>query len=89
MVVHIRTNLRLLAADLSKYVYKLLLSPGVDYSPWNQGQINWYQIGNKTCYIPKFSKFYLEKGYKQQITFITRNRFCLLSKTPLPSTVLN
>ena len=24
---------------------------------------NWYQIFIKTCYIPKLSKFYLEKGY--------------------------
>ena len=24
---------------------------------------NWYQIGNRTCYIPKVSKFYVEKGY--------------------------
>ena len=22
---------------------------------------NWYQIGNKTCYIPKVRKFYVEK----------------------------
>ena len=24
---------------------------------------NWYQIGNKTCYIPKVNKFYVEKRY--------------------------
>ena len=24
---------------------------------------NWYQIGNRTCYIQKVSKFYAEKGY--------------------------
>ena len=24
---------------------------------------NWYQIGNRTCYIQKASKFYGEKGY--------------------------
>ena len=24
---------------------------------------NWYQIGKRTCYIPKVSKFYVEKGY--------------------------
>ena len=24
---------------------------------------NWYQIGNRTCYILKVSKFYVEKGY--------------------------
>ena len=24
---------------------------------------NWYQIGIKICYIPKVSKFYLEKRY--------------------------
>ena len=23
---------------------------------------NWYQIGNKACYIPKVSKFYVEKN---------------------------
>ena len=23
---------------------------------------NWYQIGNKTCYIPKVGKFYEEIG---------------------------
>ena len=25
---------------------------------------NWYQIGRKTCYIPKVSKFSEEKGYR-------------------------
>ena len=25
---------------------------------------NWYQIENKTCYIQKISKFYVEKGYQ-------------------------
>lgn len=24
---------------------------------------NWFQIGNKMCYIPKISKFYIEKEY--------------------------
>ena len=24
---------------------------------------NWYQIENRTFYIPKVSKFYVEKGY--------------------------
>ena len=24
---------------------------------------SWYQMRNKTCYIPKISKFYVEKGY--------------------------
>ena len=24
--------------------------------------LNWYQIGNKTCYIPKVSKCSVEKG---------------------------
>ena len=24
---------------------------------------NWYQIGNKTCYMSRVSEFYLEKGY--------------------------
>ena len=24
---------------------------------------NWYQIGKETCFIPKVSKFYVEKGY--------------------------
>ena len=24
---------------------------------------NWYQIGNKTCFIPKVSKCYVGKGY--------------------------
>ena len=54
---------------------------------WDQGQVNLYQIGNKTCYIPKVSKFYVEKGYlvynrdHQQITFSKLNRFYQLSKT--------
>ena len=25
---------------------------------------NWYQIGNKSCYMPKVSKFYIEKTSK-------------------------
>ena len=24
---------------------------------------NWYQTGNKTCYVPKVGKFRVEKGY--------------------------
>ena len=60
--------------------------PDTDYSPWwDQGKIHWYQIENK-IYVPKISKFYVEKGYlvyirvHQQITFNTLNRFCQLSK---------
>ena len=26
-------------------------------------RVYWYRIGNNTCYIPKVSKFYIEKGY--------------------------
>ena len=29
--------------------------------PWNQSQINWYQIGNKK--LSKAGKLCLEKGY--------------------------
>ena len=25
--------------------------------------LNWFQIGNKMCYIPKISKFYIENEY--------------------------
>ena len=25
--------------------------------------VNWYQIGNKACYLLKVCKFYIEKGY--------------------------
>ena len=76
-------------------MYKLLLPPGTDCSPCDQGQINWYQIGNKICYIPKVSKFYVEKRYRvyvrahQQMTFIMLNRFCSLSETPPPPPVFN
>ena len=31
------------------------------YSPWDHGPIIWYQFGNKTCYLPKISKSYVEK----------------------------
>ena len=63
VVVNIRTNLRLLAASLSKYVwiYIKLLLPGTDYSSLDESQILWYQFGKKTCYILKVSKFYVEK----------------------------
>ena len=63
VVVNIRTNLRLLAAGLSKYVwiYIKLLLPGTDYSPLDESQILWYQFGSKTCYILKVSKFCVEK----------------------------
>ena len=27
---------------------------------------NWYQIGNRTCYKQKVSKFYVEKGHLSQ-----------------------
>ena len=40
----------------------LTSSPGTDYSPWDQGQVNWYQTGDKTL-LPKISKFYVEKRY--------------------------
>ena len=68
-------------------------SPDTDYSPWGERQVNWYQTGNKICYIPKVSKFYVEKGYlvyvrAHQITFSTVNRFCQLSKTLPQSLVL-
>ena len=42
------------------YIYKAWFSRGLDYSPLDQGQVNWYQIENKT--LSKVSKFYLEKG---------------------------
>ena len=29
---------------------------------------NWYQIGNKTRFIPKASKFYVAKGYISMLT---------------------
>ena len=72
-----------------------MLSPGTDYSPWDQDQIIRYQFGKKTCYIPKVWKFYVEKGWlayvrtHQQMTFITFNRFCQLSKTLPPPPVIN
>ena len=31
--------------------------------PWGQGPMIWYQFRNKACYIPKASKFYVEKGF--------------------------
>ena len=31
---------------------------------------NWYQIGNKTCYIPQVSKFYEEQGYIYILTVL-------------------
>ena len=42
-------------------------------------------------YIPKISKFNVEKGYLvyQQITFSMLSRFCQLSKTPPTHPVFN
>ena len=48
---------------LTRYVYKnFFLSPDTDYGPWDQGPIIWYQFRKVSCYIPKASKFYVEKG---------------------------
>ena len=72
-----------------------MLFSGIDYSPWDQGQIIWYQFAKKTCDIPKVSNFYAEKrelAYvrsHQEIPFTALNRFCLLSKTLPPHPVSN
>ena len=34
-----------------------------EYSVFQVSGPNLYQIGNRTWYIPKVNKFYLEKGY--------------------------
>lgn len=46
------------------YIIKTSL-PGTDYSPWDQGQVNWYKIGNKVGYIP--TDYIYVRAY--QITF--------------------
>ena len=58
------------------------------------GKIIGIKLGTKHIYIPKISKFYIEKGYliyarvHQEITLSRLNRFCQLSKTLLPPPVL-
>ena len=42
----------------TSYVAKQVFFISNTFSSWDQGQ-----IGNKTCYIPKVSKLYAEKGY--------------------------
>ena len=46
--------------------YPNMIKNGLKYflhCPWDQMGSNWYEIGNKTCYIPKVSKVYVENGY--------------------------
>ena len=72
-----------------------MLLSGIDYIPWNQDQIIWYQFAKKTCDIPKVSNFYVKKRQlayvrlHQQIPFTAFNRFCLLSKILPPHSVSN
>ena len=38
--------------------------PFSERSGYSMGSVpNWYQTGNKTCYIPNVSKFYIDKRY--------------------------
>ena len=62
-------------------------SPGT--SPRDRGQVKWYQVGNKTYFIPKINKFYVEKGYSLCKGLSTNNLSSLSSKTLLPLPVLN
>ena len=33
---------------------------------------DWYQVGNKTCYVPEVSDFYVKKGYLKNVNVFLR-----------------
>ena len=63
LVMWVSKKLSVDQSKLEKYLVSDCQRRNYMLCPWGQGPIIWYQFGKKTCYIPKSSKFCVEKGF--------------------------